>query len=65
MSDFLDKVRSIGTPRGRQTQKVSVDRDSRGAVRTTEHADGRVDVAVQPNTVRYAAEDGQIVRKEQ
>lgn len=55
MSEFLDKVRSIGTigraPKSRSTE----DRVDGATIIHTEHADGRVDATVRPDTVEYRA----------
>lgn len=55
MSEFdLEKMRSIGTPRG-ITKRVVSERDRSAFVTRTEHADGRVDVTVIPDTQAYDA----------
>lgn len=53
-NEYRDKLRSIGAPRGR-TSKQTVVREERGTLITTEHADGRVDATVRPDTVDYQA----------
>lgn len=53
-NEYRDKLRSIGTPRGR-TSKRTVVREERGTLITTEHSDGRVDATVRPDTVDYEA----------
>lgn len=54
MNSYLEKLRTIGVSKG-VTQKKTVDRDSKNTVITTEHLDGRTDVTVRPETVRYKA----------
>jgi hypothetical protein len=55
MSEFAEKIRTIGAPRGRSTVRKVVERDRSATIITTEHSDGRQDVAVRPDTVRYEA----------
>lgn len=54
MSEFADKVRSLGFPRkqGQAETKREVS-DGRVVSKTTEHWDGRKDATIYPDVVRY------------
>lgn len=56
MNDYLDKLRSISTPRRRGSSRTLVEREGSAIIRKTEHWDDRVDVAVTPDVVRYGTE---------
>lgn len=57
MSEFADKVRSLGFPRkqGQAETKREV-ADGRVVATTIEHWDGRQDATVYPDVVRYGTE---------
>lgn len=52
---WLDKMRSISTPRRVGSSRTTVEHHASGSVATTEHWDGRQDVAVRPDTARFKA----------
>lgn len=63
MNPYIEKIRSLGTPRSKQKVRQSVERTDRGSVIRTEHSDGRVDVAVRPHTMQYEARSHKTGRK--
>lgn len=58
MNEYLEKLRSIGVVKGARGPRETVERhvsdDGRAAtVKTVEHADGRRDATITPDTVSY------------
>lgn len=52
---YRDKLRSIGTVGRAGDRRETVERHGNVLVKTTEHADGRQDVTVRPDTARLEA----------
>lgn len=55
MNTYLEKLRSIGTIGRAGSSRRTQERVPGGVVIQTEHADGRVDAIVRPDTVDYKA----------
>lgn len=55
MSEYRDKLRSIGFVGKAPESRKTVERTEDSTVIHTEHDDGRVDAVVRPDTVRYGA----------
>lgn len=55
MSEYLDKLKSIGVMRRKGQSRERREKTPAAVVKTTEYWDGRQDATVTPDTVRFGA----------